>query len=247
MTFEPAPDTLLPDLTPRQELTCLARALWRCGHTDLLAGHITYDVGDGTLLCNPRFLSWNEFRADQVVRIDRDGKVVEGEWPAPGGMALPLLLHAARPEMTWTMHHHTTFGTIWADMGTIPPAMDQSSAMGGTDAILIDDYGGHFENNEAATRQLVAQLGAANTALLRGHGVLLLTKSARSMYARAATLELRCYRAWLVRAAGGALTSPLPESWLERMRVGDGEDYPGYWEAAVRRELRAEPGLLTAG
>jgi ribulose-5-phosphate 4-epimerase/fuculose-1-phosphate aldolase len=236
---------LMPELSPREELTCLARSLWRRGHDDLLAGHLTHDLGDGTILCNPRFLSWSEFRPEQVVRVDMSGTVVEGDWPAPGGLALHLLLHEARPEMAWTMHHHTTFGTIWADMGTIPPAMDQSSAMGGTDVTLIDEYDGYFEDNAAGTSKVVACLGAANTALLRGHGVLLLARSARSMYARATTLELRCYRAWLIRAAGGSVdASPVPQPWLDRLRVGDGEDYAGYWEAAVRRELRAEPGLV---
>jgi L-ribulose-5-phosphate 4-epimerase len=244
VAFVPTPEKLMPDLTPRQELTCLARTLCRRGYTDLLSGHITYDCGDGTMLCNPRLLSWYEFGPHQVVRVDMDGKVVEGDWPAPGGLALHIQLHAARPEMSWTLHHHTTYATIWADMGAIPPAMDQTSAMGGTDATLVDEYDGYFEGNEGAARKVVEAMGPANSALLRGHGVLLLAKSARSTYARAATLEVRCYRSWLIRAAGGRMSSPLPDPWLERLRVGDGEQYAGYWEAAVRRELRHDPTLL---
>ena len=245
MAFVPSPEKLMPDLTPREELPCLARALWRRGYTDLLSGHITYDCGDGTMLCNPRLLSWNEFGPAQVVRVDMKGEVVEGEWPAPGGLALHLQLHDARPEMTWTMHHHTTFATVWANIGTIPAAMDQTSAMGGTDATLIDEYEGYFEGNDAAVHRVIESLGPANTALLRGHGVLLLARSARSMYARASTLEIRCYRSWLIQAAGGQLRPPIPDAWLERLRVGDGEDYRGYWEAAVRQELRHDPTLLS--
>ena len=34
-------------------MVLLARALWREGYNDHLAGHITVNQGDGTLLCNP--------------------------------------------------------------------------------------------------------------------------------------------------------------------------------------------------
>jgi len=61
--FTPTADKLVPDLTPREELVVLARALWREGYNDHLAGHITVNLGDGTLLCNPWLLTWAELRA----------------------------------------------------------------------------------------------------------------------------------------------------------------------------------------
>ena len=53
MTFTPDRRQLAPDLTPAEEIVLLARALWREGYNDHLAGHITVNLGDGTLLCNP--------------------------------------------------------------------------------------------------------------------------------------------------------------------------------------------------
>ncbi|MFM8848492.1 MAG: class II aldolase/adducin family protein, partial [Actinomycetota bacterium] len=51
--FRPRPDRLLPDLTVKQQMVLLARTLWREGYNDHLAGHITVNLHDGTLLCNP--------------------------------------------------------------------------------------------------------------------------------------------------------------------------------------------------
>ena len=45
----------------RRRLLLLARALWHEGYDDHLAGHITVNQGDGTLLCNPWLLTWEEF------------------------------------------------------------------------------------------------------------------------------------------------------------------------------------------
>jgi len=72
MEFSPTADKLIPDLSPREELVVLARALWREGYNDHLAGHITVALGDGTLLCNPWLITWEELHPSQVLRIDLD-------------------------------------------------------------------------------------------------------------------------------------------------------------------------------
>ena len=95
MDFEPTPAKLIPDMSPREELVLLARCLWREGYNDHLAGHITCNVGDGTLLCNPWLITWDELRPHQLIRIDLEGNLVEGDWPVPLG--IPLHLAATPP------------------------------------------------------------------------------------------------------------------------------------------------------
>ena len=243
MSFEPTPEKLLPDLTAREELVLLARCLWREGYNDHLAGHVTKNLGDGTLLCNPWLITWNELRPHQVIRIDLDGNVVEGDWPAPLGIPLHLALHALRPGVAWAVHNHPLYGTVWADIGEVPPAMDQSSVLGGGEVVLVDEYEGAVNNLDAA-RSAVTKMGDADLALLAGHGVFVLGGSARAVHQRAVALEQRCQRAWHVRAAGAALDSRLPQSFVEAMKRSDGEGFIGFWEAMVREELRADPSLL---
>jgi L-ribulose-5-phosphate 4-epimerase len=243
MTFVPNAHHLMPDLTLRDELVFLARALWREGYDDHLAGHITVNLGDGTLLCNPWLLAWDELRPEQVIRIDSDGRVIEGDWPVPRGLPLHLELHRLRPGVAWAMHNHPLYGTIWADLGEFPPAMDQSSGLGGGELVLVSEYGGGVGSADIA-RQAVVSMGHADIALLRGHGVFVLGASARAIFQRAVALEQRCHHAWLIRTAGGALVSPLPEWWDTQVKSFDGHEFPGFWEAAVRAELRREPALL---
>jgi ribulose-5-phosphate 4-epimerase/fuculose-1-phosphate aldolase len=86
ITFRPTPEKLIPDLTPQEELVFLARSLWREGYNDHLAGHITINRGDGTLWCNPWLLTRDELHPRDVIAIDLEGNVVEGDWPAPLGI-----------------------------------------------------------------------------------------------------------------------------------------------------------------
>jgi L-ribulose-5-phosphate 4-epimerase len=242
--FTPTAEKLIPDLTTREELVLLARTLWREGYNDHLAGHITCALGDGTLLCNPWLITWNELRPEQVIRIDLQGDVVEGDWPVPLGIPLHLQLHKLRTDVHWAVHNHPLYGTVWADMGEVPPVLDQSSALGGGgELVVIDEYDGPV-NEPNIARRAVEAMGAANLALLAGHGVFVLGGSARAVHQRAVALEQRCQRAWHVRAAGAPARSPLPQSFLTAMQRSDGEGFIGFWEAMVRQELRADPTLL---
>lgn len=243
MDFTPTREKLIPDLSLREELVIVARALWREGYNDHLAGHITVNLGDGTMLCNPWLLAWNEIRPSQVIRIDLDGNVVEGDWPAPLGIPLHLELHKLRPGVTWAVHNHPLYGIVWADMGEIPPVLDQSSSLGGGELTLVNEYSGPV-NDSSSARRAVEEMGDASLALLAGHGVFVLGGSARAVHQRAVALEQRCQHAWHVRATRAHTESLLPQGFIDFMAKTDGEGFIGFRETAVRAELRADPDLL---
>jgi L-fuculose-phosphate aldolase len=240
-TFIPTADKLLPELRPEEELTILARTLWREGYDDHLAGHITINRGDGTLLCNPWLLSWAEFRPTDVIRIDLDGNVVEGNWPMPPGATIHLELHRARPGVGVVVHSHPRFGTIWADMHRIPDMFDQSSGLGGGTVALVDEYRGAV-NDRGAARAAVEAFGGADLGLLANHGVLIVASTVRAAHQRAVAFEQRCRNAWHVAAAGGGVA--LPDEVQARFRESDGNRFIGFWEVMVRQELAADPTLL---
>jgi ribulose-5-phosphate 4-epimerase/fuculose-1-phosphate aldolase len=128
-------------------------------------------------------------------------------------------------------------------MGEIPPILDQSSSLGGGELVLVDEYSGPV-NDPASARRAVEMMGDATAALLAGHGVFVLGGSARAVHQRAVALEQRCQHAWHVCAAGRETTSLLPREFLENIAASDAEGFLGFWEAAVRAELRADPQLL---
>jgi ribulose-5-phosphate 4-epimerase/fuculose-1-phosphate aldolase len=238
--FRPTAEKLLPDLSPREELVLLARTLWREGYADHLAGHITIRQPDGTLLCNPWYLLWSELRPEDVIRIDLDGRVVEGDWPAPLGIPLHLELHRLR-EVDVALHNHPQWGTVWANLGRVPPIYDQSSGLGGGRVTVVDEYGGGVSDANLA-RDAVVAMGDADIALLRNHGVFILGTTVRAVHQRAVAFEQRCRMAYLVEQGGGG--RPVVPAVEQRMSQSDGNGFLGFWEAMVRQELAADPTLL---
>jgi len=249
VTFEPTPRNLAPELDPRQELALLARALWREGYNDHLAGHITINRGDGTLWCNPWLLHWEELRPEHVIAIDLDGKVVEdaldgNDWPVPLGIPLHLALHKARPNVQVAVHSHPLYATVWADLAEVPPILDQSSALGGGELVVVDEYDGAANDPDAAAAA-VRLMGNADMALLAAHGVFVTAGSVRAAHQRSVAVEQRSQRAWHARAiAAGPIESRLSPDIVAMFGLGKGEGFIGFWEAAIRAELRADPTLL---
>lgn len=232
----------LPELSPRAELALLGRTLHREGYDDHLAGHITYAQADGSLLVNPFGLPWDEIKASDVMRIDREGRVLDGRWTVTPAIELHLALHRARDDVRVAVHNHPRWGTLWADMHRIPPIYDQTSALIDGDPALYNEYEGAV-NDVANAEAAVRAMGGAKMALLANHGVFVVGDSIRQAHLRSITLEWRCRQAWHVEAVGGGVPLPAEVAGPLGSRV-DAKGFIGLWEAMVRRELRHDPGVL---
>jgi len=114
-----------------------------------------------------------------VVRIDIDGNVLEGRWPAAPGVQLHLALHRVRDDAAVAIHNHPRWATVWADARRIPGVIDQSSALGGGKVVVVDEYEGTVLQQEAA-RAAVTAMGDADIALLAGHGLFLVGLTCRA-------------------------------------------------------------------
>lgn len=232
----------LPDLTPRQELALLARMLHREGYDDHLAGHITYTQEDGTILCNPFGLPWDEIRAGDVMTMDAEGNTIAGPWTITPAIELHLAVHRQRDDARVIVHNHPEYGTVWADTHRIPPVYDQTSAQVYDDLVLYDEYDGDVANRENA-RKAAEALGTHRMALLANHGVLVVGDSIRQAHHRAVYLEWRCKMAWKVDAVGGG--KALPDSFVAEFGgIFDHVPFPGLFEAGARREIRFDPTVL---
>ena len=234
---------MIPDMTPARGVgrasSCavaggLQRPFGRAHHRQFGRRHA---------LCNPWLLTWDELRPSQVLRIDLDGQRRRRRLAGPIGYPAPPRTPQGPIRRRLGVADHPLFGTVWADLGEVPPILDQSSALGGGTLTLVDEYEGPV-NDSNSQRRAVTEMGDASMALLAGHGVFILGGSAHAVHQRAVALEQRCQHAWYTRAAGGNGVSKVPDTFINMVARSDGEGFIGFWEAAVRAELAAEPELL---
>ncbi len=237
---------LLPNLSPQAEIALLARALFRSGWDDHEVGHITYRQENDTFFTLPFELGWDEVKASDVLRMDLEGRKLEGRWKVTPPILLHTEFHKARPGVNVTIHQHPRYCTVWSACGRVPPAYDQRSAsLSEADIAFYDEYEGGVSGLEAAIAA-VRGIGQASVALLRNHGAFVAGDSIGQAFNRATSLEWRCMQAWRVEAIGGDRVMPVEgqQMILDFMKNSLGEVRPYLWPWAVRRELRADPDIL---
>lgn len=232
---------LLPTLSKKAEVALMCRMLFREGWNEHIAGHITYRQSDGTILTNPWELAWDELTASDIVRLDPQGKIIEGDWNITPAIGLHIQLHALRPDINVVIHNHTHWSGIWANLHRVPPVYDQTGAHCGLDLPLYNEYDGTFEDEKTSLSAAQA-LGDSKWALLANHGALVVGKDLRQAHLRAITLEWRCKRAYEVELLGGGV--PLNDEEVEKVSITDANGFPFCWEAMARRELRSDPTIL---
>ncbi len=241
LTPRPGRRPLLPALSDAAQVALMCRMLFREGWNDHIAGHITYRLADGRVLTNPWELAWDEVCASDILTLDANGEVIDGDWNVTPALGLHLKLHAARPDVNVVIHNHAHWSGIWANLHRVPPVYDQSGAYVDGPLPLYNEYAGTFDG-EDATRAAVTALGDAKWALLANHGALVVAENLRQAHLRAITLEWRSRRAYEVELAGGGV--PLPEEQVAAIALPDRNGFPFLWEAMARRELRESPEIL---
>lgn len=241
--FAPRPgrQPLLPPLGDRAKVALMCRMLFQEGWNEHIAGHITYRLDDGRILTNPWELAWDEVTASDIMVLDAQGQVLEGDWNITPAIGLHLQLHAHRPDVHVIIHNHAHWSGIWANLQRVPAVYDQTGAHCGVELPLFNEYEGTFEDRNITARAVEA-LGNAKWALLANHGALVVGKDLRQAHLRAITLEWRCKRAYEVELAGGGV--PLADEEVERVSITDANGFPFLWEAMARREIRRDPSVL---
>lgn len=228
----------------RHELAAFYRLLAHFEMTDLIDTHISARV-PGTsdhFLINRYGVLFEEMRPQDLVKIDLQGHLVDGQDPAKSrinlaGFTIHSAIHEARHDLVCVVHTHTPDGiavSCQAD-GLLPisqHALKFYNRMG------YHDYEGVALNLDERAR-LVNSLGPHDVMILRNHGLVAAGSSIAKAFHNIMFLERAC-RAQIKALCGGRALSILsPEVCA---RAGEqGADRPEVaeivqlgWDAALR-------------
>jgi L-ribulose-5-phosphate 4-epimerase len=75
------------------------------------------DRAKGIVVIKPSGVSYDDMKAEHMVVIDLDGKVLEGNLKPSSDTATHLELYKAFPEIGGVVHTHSTYATAWAQAG----------------------------------------------------------------------------------------------------------------------------------
>ena len=106
----------------RQEIVRIGQRLHHrrlmCGYD----GNISYRVAENEFLITKGWSSLGFLTEEDIVKIDRDGNVLEGEYPSTGEYRLHVVAYRERPDIYCVVHAHPLYSTVWASWGRPIPA-----------------------------------------------------------------------------------------------------------------------------
>jgi len=200
----------------RVDLAACYRLVTRNGWDDGIFTHNSARVpgADDHFLINPYGLMFREITASNLVKVDTDGRIVDGGALGQdvdiitAGFTIHSAVHMSREDAQCVMHTHTTAGmAVSAQKAGLLPLTQKSMRF--YKRIAYHDYEGIADDLDERER-LVADLGPHKAMILRNHGLLTVGGSVAEAYSQMAYLEHSC-ATQLAAQAGGELVTPSPE------------------------------------
>lgn len=86
------------------------------------------DRHSGLVVIKPSGVSYSDMKADDMVVVDLDGKVVEGKYRPSSDTPTHLWLYKQFAQIGGVAHTHSTYATAWAQSGRAIPAYGTTHA-----------------------------------------------------------------------------------------------------------------------
>ena len=182
----------------RQQLLSASRRLVELGLNRGTAGNASLRQGEGMLI-TPSALPVAEMTTDSMVRMDLEGKVLQGGKPS-SEWRFHRDIFVARPEMSAVLHMHSTFATTIACLGKDVPAVHYHIAIAGGDSIRCTPYTIFGEQN--LSDLALEALHDRKACLLGNHGMIAIGKDLADALSVAQEVEYLCEIYWRTLQAG---------------------------------------------
>lgn len=158
----------------KQRLAGAFRIFSKFGFGEGVAGHITARDPEfkDTFWVNPFGVHFSQVKVSNLIRVDHQGKVVEGDYPVnAAAFSIHSRVHLLRPDANAAAHTHSIYGRAWSTLGKPLDTITQDACAFYKDHVVYDDYGGVAVELDEGTR-IATALGKNKAAILQNHGLL---------------------------------------------------------------------------
>jgi ribulose-5-phosphate 4-epimerase/fuculose-1-phosphate aldolase len=201
--------------------------------------------GASRFLLNRYGLHWSEVSASNLLALDAEGRVLEGEGEyEKTAFWIHSRIHLAHPRAACVLHTHMPYATALTLLEGGRLEMAEQNALRFDGDIAYDDTYNGLVVDAAEGDRLARALGSRRVLFLASHGVIVVGQSVAEAYDALYYLERACRLQVLARMMGGKLRAVRPEvvrAACAMMRA-DAPKYAGAHFEALKRILgREEP------
>src|ERR1700684_2413774 len=230
----------------KQRLAAAFRLFSRFGFDQGVAGHITArDPQDpDRFWVNPFGMDFGHIKVSDLICVDADGNVVEGDYPVnTAAFAIHSQVHAARPDVIAAAHAHSVYGKSWSALGRLLDPITQDACAFYEDHGLFAEFTGVvYETSEG--ERIAQALGQHKAAILRNHGLITVGQCVEEAAWWFITMDRSCQAQLLAEAAGVPVKIDHAAAVTTREQVGSHLAGWFQFQPLLARIVRDQPDLL---
>jgi L-ribulose-5-phosphate 4-epimerase len=206
----------------RQELVKLHLELPKNNLVTWTSGNVSIrDKDTGYVVIKPSGVMYEDLKAEDMVVLDLDGKIVEGSLKPSSDTASHLYIYRHRPDVFGVVHTHSNYATAFAAIGKPIPVYLTAQA---------DEFGGPIPcgafaliGGEEIGRVVVESIGSSPAILLKNHGVFTVGPSGKAAVKAAIMVEDVARTIWLAKQLGEP--DEIPAEMVEKLHYRYTHDY----------------------
>jgi L-ribulose-5-phosphate 4-epimerase len=153
------------------------------------SGNVSMRTEDGNVALTPSSIPYDELKDSQIVILDMDGNVIEGELKPSVEKMLHINAYKARADIRAVIHTHAIFAITFSLVGMeIPPLSLEMAALGAPIPVLDYVLPGTTALAEAVAA-FFRNSPAKKAVLLENHGAVVVGGSLKEAFQNAYNLE----------------------------------------------------------
>jgi L-ribulose-5-phosphate 4-epimerase len=158
------------------------------------------DPATGLVVIKPSGVRYEHLRPAQMVVLDLDANIVEGDLKPSSDTYSHLYIYRHRPDVNGVVHTHSRYATAFAAVGRPIPVVLTA---------LADEFGGAIPcggfsliGDESIGRLVVESIGRSPAVLLKNHGVFTIGKTPEAAVKAAVMTEDAAAAVWMALQLG---------------------------------------------
>jgi ribulose-5-phosphate 4-epimerase/fuculose-1-phosphate aldolase len=191
----------------RIDVAAALRMAVRLGMHEGICNHFSVMLpGIDCFLLNPYGMHWSEVRASDLLVVDGEGRVLEGEGEAEAtAFYIHSRIHRANPRATCVLHTHMPYATALTMIENGELEWAGQTALNFFDDVAYDRvYNGLVLDTREGDR-LAAALGDKRVLFLANHGVIVIGRSVAEAFDDLYYLERACQAQVIAMSTGRKL------------------------------------------
>ena len=202
----------------REEVIEYGLKILNTGLTESTGGNLSaLDPESGLIAIKPSSIPYEKIRTQDVVIVDKNGNVVEGELKPSSETPMHTYMYRHRSDVRAVIHTHAPYSTILAVVNKELPIVTQDIAMFVTGStVKVAPF--RAPGSEDLGKVAHEYMGDSDVVLLQNHGTLAVGKSLQMAYAATWALE-RGAMAYCYSLIMGEQFTTIPGDVAEKFRL----------------------------